>query len=118
MKIKKFTQLDSWENAHKLVLAIYKLTKKFPDTENYALKSQMQRAAVSITSNIAEGFGRKTKKDKVHFYYQSLGSLYELQNQLLIARDLDYINTKESNKTAEQTVNVAKLINGSIRSLS
>ncbi len=118
MKIKSFTQLNSWKEAHKLVLLIYKITKDFPKDEIYGLRNQMRRAVVSITSNIAEGFGRRTKKNKINYYHQSLGSVYELQNQLLVSRDLKYITKNEFDKAAKQSVKVAKLINGSIRSLS
>lgn len=76
----------------------------------------MQRCVVSITSNIAEGFSRRSKKEKSQFYYTSLGSLTELQNQLLISRDLMYINKAEFKEIATQTVVVSKLINGLIKS--
>ena len=76
----------------------------------------MKRCAVSITSNIAEGFSRKSKKEKNQFYYISLGSTTELQNQLLISKDLEYITKAEFLKAAEQTVRVHKLINGLIKS--
>lgn len=66
-KIAKFTDLVAWQEAHKLVLMIYKMTKIFPAEERYGLVSQMRRASVSITSNIAEGFGRKSAKDKITF---------------------------------------------------
>ena len=78
----------------------------------------MQRAAVSITSNIAEGFSRKTNKEKYQFYSISQGSLTELQNQLLIARDLHYLRKDVFNLLANQTISVSKLLNGLKRSLS
>ena len=90
-KITHFTDLHTWQQAHKLVLEIYRITKKFPKDERFGLISQMTRAAVSITSNIAEGFGRVSNKEKTHFYSFSRGSLLELESQLLIARDLKYI---------------------------
>jgi four helix bundle protein len=90
-RIKSFTDLHSWQEGHKLVLAVYELTKKFPEDEKFGLVSQMRRAAVSVTSNIAEGFSRDSYADKKHFYVMSHGSLTELQNQLLIARDVKYI---------------------------
>jgi len=77
----------------------------------------MRRCAVSITSNIAEGFSRKTNKDKYQFYSIAEGSLTELQNQLLIARDIKYLANKDFQETAEQTVKVHKLINGLKRSI-
>ena len=77
-----------WREAHKLVLLIYKTTKGFPKKELFGLTSQLRRAAVSITSNIAEGFSRQGYKEKLQFYYMALGSLTESQNQLLIAKQL------------------------------
>lgn len=71
----------------------------------------MQRAAVSITSNIAEGFGRSSYKEKRQFYNQAKGSLIELQNQLLIAKDVGYLDNQIFNKIAEQSVSAAKLLN-------
>jgi len=116
-KIESFTDLNAWKEGHKLVLMIYEITEIFPDKEKFGLTSQMQRCAVSITSNIAEGFGRKGKKEKIQFYYISLGSVTELQNQLLIARDVGYLNGKEFKKIADQTVTVQKITNGLIRSI-
>lgn len=111
-KIKSFTDLNAWKLGHFLVLDIYKITKKFPPEERYGLISQMQRAAVSITSNIAEGFSRNTNKDKVQFYCIAHGSLTELQNQLIIARDLKYLDKINFDSIAQQTIVVGKLING------
>ncbi len=111
-KIKNFTDLNACKEAHKLVLMIYKLTDSFPQKEVLSLTSQMRRAAVSVSSNIAEGFSRKTNKDKAQFYTMNQGSLTELQNQLIISRDVKYIDNKTFMQTAEQTVTVNKLING------
>lgn len=115
--IKSFTDLNVWREGHKLVLIIYKLTLGFPKSESYALVDQMRRCVVSVTSNIAEGFSRSGKKEKIQFYYMSLGSLTELQNQLLIAKDLGYTDQKQFSEIAEQTVTVQKLLNGLIRSI-
>jgi len=111
-KIKSFTDLIAWKEGHKLVLMVYKITKEFPKEELFGLVSQMRRCAVSITSNISEGFSRNMPKDKVQFYCISHGSLTELQNQLVIARDLQFINRNDFNNIASQTIIVAKLING------
>lgn len=115
-KIQSFTDLVAWQKGHELVIAVYKATRKFPSGEKFGLISQLQRAVVSITSNIAEGFARQGTKEKIQFYYLSLGSVAELQNQLLIARDLEYITKKQFNSFAEQSVQVRKLISGLIRS--
>ena len=117
-KIKSFTDLYSWQEAHKLVLIIYKICKSFPSDEKFGLVDQMKRCAVSISSNIAEGFSRRSKKEKLQFYFTSKGSLTELQNQLLVAKDIKYLDKKDFDETAAQTVVVHKLLNGLIRSLN
>lgn len=114
-KITSFTGLDTWKEGHKLVLMIYDITKKFPKEEIFGLVSQMRRAAVSITSNIAEGFSRNGVKEKIQFYSVARGSNVEIQNQLLIAKDIKYIDKESFNKIAEQSIKVNKLINGMIR---
>ncbi len=116
MKIQSFTDLEVWKQAHKLVIEIYRVTKKFPKEERYSLVDQMRRAAISITSNIAEGFSRQGKKEKLQFYFMARGSLTELQNQLLVARDIEYLITEEFNKIAQQSISVHKLLNGLIKS--
>ncbi|MFA5926483.1 MAG: four helix bundle protein [Parcubacteria group bacterium] len=111
-KIRSFTDLDAWREAHKLVLMIYGITEEFPKKEIFCLVSQIRRAAISVSSNIAEGFSRNTVGEKCQFYAIALGSLTELQNQLLVAKDVKYISKNEFVKIANQTVSVAKLING------
>ena len=115
-KIKSFTDLITWQEGHNLVLMTYECIKKFPGKEDFAIIPQMQRCAVSITSNIAEGFSRKSKKEKIQFYYISLGSLTELHNQLIIAMGLSYINTEKFNGIIEQLKKVQRLLNGLIKS--
>ncbi len=114
--ITSFKDLKSWQEAHKLVLSIYKITAKFPDEEKFALINQMRRSAISITSNIAEGFSRNTSKDKIHFYQISKGSLSELESQLLIARDLVYVSQINFDIQLQQIELVSKLLTGMIRS--
>jgi four helix bundle protein len=82
----------------------------------FGLTSQIRRCAVSITSNIAEGFSRPSYKEKAHFYFISLGSVTELQNQLLISKDIKYINEDKFTVIAEKTIKVHKIINGLIKS--
>lgn len=117
MIAKSFTDLIVWQKSHKLILSIYEAVKDFPREEVYGLSSQIKRAAISVSSNIAEGFVRQTKKEKIQFYYIALGSLTELQNQLLIAKDLKFILIKDFNLLAERTIEVSKLINGLIVSM-
>lgn len=114
-KIVKFTDLVAWQEGHKLVLMTYESTRSFPKDEMFALVSQMRRCVVSVTSNIAEGFSRNSVKERVQFYSIALGSVTELQNQLLIARDVKYISAKEFKVTAEQSVVVHKILNGLLK---
>lgn len=114
-KIKSFTDLNAWKEGHILVLEIYKITKNFPKEELFGLSNQIRRASVSITSNIAEGFSRISPKEKLQFYYISLGSLTEVQNQILIARDINYVDKYTFMEVADQSVIVSKLINGLIK---
>lgn len=116
-KIKSFTDLYAWQEGHQLVLSIYKITKSFPTDERFGLTDQMRRCSVSITSNIAEGFSRQGKKEKTQFLYMALGSITELQNQLLIARDTSYFSKELFKTLAEKTIIVSKLVNGLIKSL-
>src|SRR5205823_3298476 len=90
MATTSFTQLDVWKKAHQVTLAIYKLTEQFPRHQLFSLTAQMQRAALSIGANIAEGYGRRAPKDKAHFYTISKGSAEELQHYLLVSKDLGY----------------------------
>jgi four helix bundle protein len=116
MKIKSFTDLIVWQEAHKLTLEIYRLTRTFPKEETYSLVDQMKRCSISITSNIAEGFSRQGKKEKIQFYFMAKGSLTELQNQLLLAKDIGYLEAKDFKLAGGQTVLVHKLLNGFIKS--
>jgi four helix bundle protein len=116
-RIQKFYDLDAWERGHELVLAIYKITEDFPKNELYGVVSQLRRATSSITANIAEGFARFHFNDKIRFYYQARGSIAEVQNFLLLAKDLGYIDLEECKKLGEKANEVAQLINGLIRSI-
>lgn len=116
-KIQKFTDLRAWQEAHQLVLKVYKETELFPTKEQFGLTSQLRRAVISITSNLAEGFSRQTKADKIHFYVMAHGSTTEVQNQLLAARDIGYLKSVAFNLLAEQAIMVHKLITGLIKSI-
>lgn len=115
-KIRTFTDLKAWQEGHRLVICIYELTKNFPKDEVYCLVSQMRRAAISITSNIAEGFGRQGYKEKIQFYYLAQGSLTELKNQILVAKDVGYINNEELNSAAQKANDTHKILQGLITS--
>ena len=114
-KIKQLTDLNAWREGHSLVLLIYKVVKKFPKEETFSLKDQMQRAAVSVTSNIAEGFGRQGLKEKIQFYYLAQGSLTELKNQIIISRDVGYLSKDEYSSLDTQAELAHKLLQGLIR---
>ena len=92
--MRDFRQLRVWEEAHALVLAIYEVTKSFPKEELFALTNQMRRSSSSIPTNIAEGCGQETSKDYAHFLQIALGSAFELDYQILLAKDLRYIDEK------------------------
>ena len=89
--IQNYKDLVVWQKAVELAEKVYMLTKKFPSTEQCGLVSQLTRAAVSVASNIAEGNGRSTTKDYIHFLHQARGSLFEAETQLIIAKDLGWI---------------------------
>lgn len=114
-KIQSFTDLRVWREGHSLIIEIYKLTQNFPKEEMFGLTNQVRRAGVSITSNIAEGFSRSSYKEKSQFYSMALGSLTEVQNQLLIARDINYLNQKEFDLLKNKTINISKMLNGLIK---
>lgn len=116
LKITSFTDLNAWKEAHVLVLMVYETTNMFPQAELFKLTSQMCRASVSITSNIAEGFSRNSAKEKNYFYAISLGSLTETENQLIIARDLKYIPLEKFKILANQIVITNKLLHGLMKS--
>jgi len=114
-KIKNFTDLYTWQEGHKLVLMVYKITREFPKEERFDLVSQMRRCAVSVTSNIAEGFSRTSRKEKVQFFSISHGSLTELQNQFMISQDVHYITVEIFREILEQLMVVHRLLNGLLR---
>lgn len=107
-----FEKLNVWQEAKKLVVDVYHLLDSFPQFEKYALCDQIRRAIVSVPSNVAEGSGRKSLKEQIHFLEISYGSLMETYNQLLIAIDLNYIS-QESVEAIKPSIDaVAKMING------
>ncbi len=116
-KIQNFYELDAWQQGHKLVLDVYKITAAFPADEKFGIISQLRRAASSITANIAEGFDRYHFNDKIRFYHQSRGSVGEVQNFMILARDLKFVEGSVLKDIMEKCICVRKLINGMIRSI-
>lgn len=109
--------LDVWKFSVDLVTLIYELTSRFPKEEIFGLTNQIRRAAVSIPSNIAEGAARNSTKEFIHFLYISLGSQQEIDTQLLIARNLQYISEEQYNTINIKIETVGKLLNGLIKYL-
>ena len=101
-----FENVIAWQKAHQFALLAYRATQQFPPTERYGLCSQFQRAAVSVSANIAEGYKKLSKADKLHFFNISQGSLEEGRNYILLVRDLGYISLpqfEELRKSQEET---------------
>ena len=90
-RIKSFEQLTVWQEAINLAVSVYKLTKGFPTSEQFALTNQLRRAVSSVSANIAEGFGRQGQKEKLQFYAIAYGSLLETKSFLYLAQKLDYL---------------------------
>jgi four helix bundle protein len=90
--LRNYKDLKVWQKGYTLCLQIYEATKNFPGEERFGLSSQLRRAGVSVPSNIADGYGRKSTKEYVQFLYVSYGSICEIETQLLLARDLHYLN--------------------------
>lgn len=111
-KINDFRDLFAWQQGHEFVLIVYRLTNKFPQMEEFGLTSQLRRSAVSVTSCIAEGFSRNTFKDKYNFYRMAQASLSEAQNQLIVAKDVGYIDESDFKIAYSQAITSHKLLTG------
>jgi four helix bundle protein len=109
-KIKTYRDLDIWTVGIEIVKDIYKLTENFPKQEMYGLVSQMRRAAVSIPSNVAEGFRRYHNKEYKQFLYTSLGSCAELETQITITQELKYIQKNEESILLEKLDHLCRMI--------
>jgi four helix bundle protein len=113
-----YRDLKVWQRSMKLALRIYATTSQFPKQELYGLVSQMRRAAVSIPSNIAEGKGRLTDRDRTHFYLQARGSLLELETQILIAQQLNYVSQPGSELLLQLSSEIGRMLNGLLDTIS
>ncbi len=118
MSVKDYRELIVWQEAMDLVETIYRATGAFPREEIYGLTSQIRRAAISIPSNIAEGNGRNTTRDYVHFLGMAYGSVKEVETQVLIAERLRYVNSTHSAELVKTTTEIARLISGLMNSLN
>lgn len=116
-KIESFQDLKIWQRSIKLVEEIYKITTNFPQDEKFGIVSQIKRSAVSIPSNIAEGFGRWGNKEFRHFLYISVGSCAELTTQLVISCNLEYINKFEKDKIIDEINQISRMISTLIKKI-
>ena len=115
--IRSYRDLEVWKRGVDLVELVYKLTQSFPPEERFGLTSQLRRAAVSISSNIAEGWGRGSTKDYMHFVRIARSSLLEIETQLIIAHRLGYLSEDELNASLQETEVESKKLLSLIRSL-
>ena len=117
MKIETFEDVESWKKARELVKSIYLLTNKNPFLKDFGIKDQIQRAAVSVMSNIAEGFDSGTNKSFINFLNYSYRSASEVQSLLYVANDLEYISNKQFTQLHRQLFDIKNLIGGFIQYL-
>jgi four helix bundle protein len=106
----QFEKLKVWQEARELVALVYQLLERFPRNENYVLCDQLRRAAISVPSNIAEGSGRFSIKEQVHFFEIAFGSLMELYCQLLLAADLGYISEEDVKVVKARVFSVTRML--------
>lgn len=115
--VKSYRDLVAWQKSFRTGLAIYELTKAFPDYERFGLSNQLRRSAVSVASNIAEGYGRQSTSDYIRFLRVARGSLYELETQILFATELRYIEQHVAESVLENLAECGRILAGLIRSL-
>jgi four helix bundle protein len=114
--MKTFKEIIAWKKGYQLTLLVYRLTSRFPSCEEFGLKSQLRRASVSVISNIAEGFKRNGKNDRLHFYNVSQASLEEVKCQLMLAFDLGYLKLDDFKITDDLADESGKILFGWIQS--
>jgi four helix bundle protein len=117
MGIKTFRDLMIWQKGLEIVIDVYRMTKGFPKEETYGLVSQIKRSAISIPSNVAEGFRRFHNKEYKQFLYISAGSCGELETQITIARKLDYIDEEQESVLLEKLDHIGRMISSLIKKL-
>jgi len=115
--LKNYRDLKVWQKSYRLCLDLYRITKKFSKEERFGLTSQIRRAAVSIPSNIAEGYGRKTTADYLRSLYIAYGSVCELETQVLLSGDLNYVNKQNLRALKDDTEEVERMLKALIKSL-
>ncbi len=112
---RNFEDIIAWKNAHSLVILVYRITKTFPDYERFGLCSQFQRAAVSIPANIAEGYKKLSKADKLRFFNISQGSIEECRYYCILSRDLGYINEQVYTQLLQKILDTSNMLNSYIK---
>ncbi len=115
--LKNYKELKVWQKSYQFCLEVYKITKEFPKEERYGLTSQIRRAAVSVPSNIAEGYGRKTTPEYIQALYVAYGSNCELETQILLSKDLGYIKVQDTEKLQRDIGEVERMLKALIKSL-
>jgi len=106
-----FEKLEVWKSSVELTKLIYSLTNEFPDNEKFGLISQLRRASISVASNLAEGTSRQTNKDKAHFTTMSFSSLMEVLNQLVLAKELNFISEEKYDKVRNEIGEISRMLN-------
>jgi four helix bundle protein len=114
---KSFEEMTVWKEAMKLATGIFAITEKLPKKEDFGLTSQVRRSALSVSGNLAEGFGRKHTKDKLNFYYDARGSLAETKNHLIYGKNVGYFAEKEFNESVKVIEVIWKELNCLIASM-
>lgn len=115
--MKNFRDLQIWDRSHQLTLEVYRITRGFPKSETYGLVSQMRRSVSSIPTNIAEGSGRNTEKDFARFLDNAMGSASELEYQLILARDLEYISHDTYESKNRELIEIKRMLNAFLKKL-
>ena len=116
-KVRSFRDLIAWQKAFQTGLAVYTLSKSFPEIERFGLTSQIRRSAVSVASNIAEGYGRQSTTEYIRFLRVARGSLYELETQILFSVELGYAERSAADAVLEMVAECGRVLAGLIRSL-
>jgi four helix bundle protein len=114
-RVSDFTDLETWQFARMLRKELFRIVQSFPQEERYSLVSQIKRAAISVTANLAEGYGRFSYQENIQFCRQSRGSLYELRDHLTTALDAEYISSEKYRELDAKAISAIRLVNGYIR---
>jgi four helix bundle protein len=115
--LKNYKELVVWQKSYQLCIETYRITKGFPKEERFGLTSQTRRAAISIPSNIAEGYGRKTTREYVHTLYVAYGSTCELETQVMLSRDLGFMTAEDMKRLQEGIGEIERMLKALIKSL-